>query len=385
MLAGYFDSADRRAVARARAQVEERLRATFQSFQWRVVQIDAVDTPLSAREEPTRLLDEGVAERDRRRWDFVLVITAADLVAHQKADTIATPSRALGVAVLSTCRIDPRFAGEDLPEEQRIETMARRVEQVALHVLGHLAGADHSEEATCVMHRSSRVEDLDHAHEYCASAREQMMSALEEVADVRLEEAAPRSPRRTTLFFLRALVLNLRPFVQAVRHMKPWLFPFRLSKLTTAAISTLLVLATTAEAWDVANANAGPVLAALPLVVLLGTSAYLIRRQRLVLGQVGQRTEQGVVTEASVWMAVAIGMATTFAMLFALTLLIGVFLYPDALVSGWVTQSGPASVVPLHVRLAILAASLGLLIGALGATFEAPSYLRHVAYVDEEV
>lgn len=386
LLVGRFDAVDRQAVMKARKALEQRLGRTFPRFDWRMPIVEANEMPLPGREEPTRLLEQGVAERDVRHWDFVLVVTAADLISHDKPETVATPSRALAVAVLSTARLDPRSTGTQVPADERVEIVARRLVQVALHVFGHLAGAEHVESRRCVMRLPRQIDDLDEDLDYCPEVNEQLDDDLMAVADERLEETSPRSRRRSLGFSLRAVGLNAGPILKALRHMKPWLFPVRLSKLTTAAVSTLLVLATTAEAWEVAAANEPGVLAVVSLVVLLATSAYLTRRQRLVLGQLGQRTEQGVVTEVTVRVAVFAGMTTTFVALFVLTLILGSLLYPPAMVQGWVSSSGaglPAEGV--YLRVATLVATLGLVIGALGASFEHPSYLRHVAYVDEEV
>jgi hypothetical protein len=72
-------------------------------------------------------------------------------------------------------------------------------------------------------------------------------------------------------------------------------------------------------------------------------------------------------------------------MLFSLTLLFAGALFPDQLVESWAASLAGQIGWQNYVCLAELVASLGILIGALGASFEGQDYFRHIAYVDEEL
>jgi hypothetical protein len=77
-------------------------------------------------------------------------------------------------------------------------------------------------------------------------------------------------------------------------------------------------------------------------------------------------------------------MATTYAILFLLTLGLSQLLFSHKLVATWAVLLNGHIKTQHYVVFAAFVASLGLVIGALAASFELPSYFRHVAYVDEE-
>jgi hypothetical protein len=107
----------------------------------------------------------------------------------------------------------------------------------------------------------------------------------------------------------------------------------------------------------------------------------LIRRGR-------QQTEQTVVTSVSSFGIVLAGMSVTWVSLMVFGLLLSALLFEPALVSSWANSSRIDSVnldLATMVQMSCFSASLGLLIGALGASFESQHYFRHVIYVDEEI
>jgi len=79
--------------------------------------------------------------------------------------------------------------------------------------------------------------------------------------------------------------------------------------------------------------------------------------------------------------AVVLGMATTFLLIFLAVLLISRLLFSLQLISGW------AALEPTwrhYLTFAGFVATLGLVAGALGASFEQEVYFRHVLLIDEE-
>ena len=83
-------------------------------------------------------------------------------------------------------------------------------------------------------------------------------------------------------------------------------------------------------------------------------------------------------------LAVSIGMATTYALLFAGTLGLTVLLFDRAILAGWASSLGEDIALRHIVSFAGFVAAIGLAVGALGASFEEQTYFRHVALVDEE-
>jgi hypothetical protein len=384
LVVGRLDAVDRDAVEEARRRTRQVLERQFPGFRWEMPRVERRDVGQEVREEPVGLLEDGRNERDARHWDFALVVTGADLVAREKPYVLAVPSRALGVGVVSTVRIDPRASGDDAEDGDRGGRIAQRLFALALHLVGHLNGLDHSGTPACAMHEPSEVTDLDAVEGYEAEAAEELGAELADVADLRLEERRPR--RSTFAFYLQATLLNLDDVASGVRRARPWLFPLRLGRLTTAALSALVILLMTAETWDLALNQSPGLVIVLAAVVLVATTGYLVHRQRLLVSRGSRRlTEQSVVTNVSLVLTVLLGLTVTFAGLLGLAMAAARWLYPPDLVAGWAPSVEGRMVLERYVVLAGFVAALGLVIGSLGASFEEENYIRHIAYVDEEV
>lgn len=385
VLVGRFDPPDRTAIADAREAVLTTLAAEFPGFHWRMPVVERESTPTQGREEPVTLLDLGAVDRQAKSWDFALVVTGGDLRSFYKPFALATPSRSLAVAVVSTARIDPQSSGRGAGEGERAQVMTRRLRALVLHVFGHLNGLEHGVEPGDFMNDLSAVSDLDAMTAFSAEALDSLGGELAKVADERLEEE--RFGRRSgrTRFYLRASWRNRSAIASSVRQARPWEFPLRFSRLTTAAFSALLILMVTAEAWDLGMTQTTGFAAGMSLTALLGTCGYLlVRQQLLVRRSVTRLTELNVVTNVSIVISVVLGMLTTYAALFASVMLLARAFFKRRLVVEWAAALEGA-VEPRHYLIfAAFVASLGLVIGALGASFEEQKYFRHVAYVDEE-
>lgn len=385
LIVGHLDPAHREAVAAARDRALASLSEAFPAFRWRMPILERDAPSTGAREAPVDLLDQAVIERQAKGWDFALVITGADLRSFYKPFALGAPARSLAVAVASTSRIDPQASGRGLADGERVEVLARRLHSLALHLLGHLNGLEHAEGPDDVMYDVQTVEDLDRMSSYDERSVRRLGEELAEVADLRLEEKGSAAPRGRPAFYLRAAWHNLDDILGSIRDARPWEFPLRLSRLTTAAFSALLVLVTTAEAWDLGMIQAPWLVVVLSAVTLVVTSAYILRRQQLLVRRDSARlTELTVVSHVSIVVSVFLGMATMYALLFGVTLGLAEVLFPPRLVADWAASLEGGIEGSHYFVFAAFVASLGILIGALGASFEDQIYFRHVAYVDEE-
>jgi hypothetical protein len=77
-------------------------------------------------------------------------------------------------------------------------------------------------------------------------------------------------------------------------------------------------------------------------------------------------------------------MLTTYGCLFLGALLLCVLFFQQPLIAGWAASLDGAVSTTHYLILSAFVASFGLLIGALGASFEQHYYFRHVTYIDEE-
>ena len=383
---GSMDEVDAEAIRRARAMLIGELREHLPQFRWRIPLIRRPELKQPTRVEPVMLLQHGVEERDVHGWDFAVLVTASDLIPHYKSRAMAVVARLLDLAVISTARLDPFAFDETESAAGRLEGLTTRLHTLLLHTVGHLCGLPNTSEPDNRMFEVESVGQLDGMERLRPEQIEEMREALADIDDARLEETHGRS-RGSVRFYLASAWINSHEIFDAVQHARPWEFPRRLSRLTTAAMSSLIVLMLTAESWDLALSQTPTRMLALLAVALVSTTVFVIRRQRLLTRREHRRlTEQVVVSNVSTVLIVAAGMASMAVLLFGISLLAGWGLFGSELVARW---SGHEETAPListrdYFTMASFVTSLGLFVGALGASFEDHYDVRHITFVDEE-
>jgi predicted Zn-dependent protease len=385
VLAGHMQQADLEATRKAKDRLKMILEETFTDFDWRMPLVMRREMIHQHRVGPLELLEGGAVERETARWDFGLVVTEADLKGHYKTGMLGAPSQSVNVAVISTSRLDPEATGEPVSDEDRVEFITRRVVALAMHLLGHLNQLKHSSTQTQYMFHPRGIADLDAMTHFSAKNIKALTKALHSEADERVEERGHYQGKQGPLFLLSALRHDKVHIFNATMEIRPWLFPFLLTRLTTAAVSTMIVLINTAEAWDLGLSQPPWRLVIMSLATLFGASVFLVKRQHLLVPlKHGQWSEQRVIATSSLCLAVFLGMCTMYTMLFVCTFLLGELLFSPELVSGWAAtlQEEPTHIH--HLRLSAFIASMGIIIGALGASFESEDYFKHIAMVDEE-
>ncbi len=142
VVAGPLDPIDRRAITQALQQVRAFLDQEFPDFEFDLLEWRRPELANGARIEPSVLLQQAVEDRDQKRWDFVFVVTAAELQGHYSSYCFAALSRPLDAAAVSLALIDPAADGEEVDDAQREERIAYRLSRLMLHALGHLTGPD---------------------------------------------------------------------------------------------------------------------------------------------------------------------------------------------------------------------------------------------------
>ena len=381
--AGKLDSLDQEAAEQARARCLAFFESYFPSIEVSMPAVRREELIRSLRAEPVVLLDSAVLERNLKRWDYTLVITSSDLIGHYKPDALAAVSRAFESAVLSTARIDPKAVRGLEDRDIRQTRIAHRLFVLAVHCLGHLMGLAHDPDETNAMFNFSTVVDLDGAKSLNDEQAERVEREIVGTTDKRLEETKHRHTA-AAVFYAKAAWLNRLEIADAIVQAKPWQFPFRLSRLTAAAFSAMLVLLITAEVWELGTSQSWAAVGLLSTFSVLLTTVYTLVRQRLLARRERkQLSEQNVVTNVATSMIVLGGMFSTYMLLFVTTSLLGGALFDAALVSHWTnrTDLGGSG----YLLLSGFIASLGIFIGSLGVSFEQQHYFRHITFVDEEV
>ncbi|MEQ8308819.1 MAG: hypothetical protein RIA09_19990 [Hoeflea sp.] len=354
-------------------RLESFLQDCMPMFNWI---FDTLERPLErgdGRAEPVQLLDAVEIDRDTRGWDFAFVLTGRKLHGREKAQVLGMTSGIFSTALISTAFLNSRAS----PEKG---SAAQRLYALSMHLFARLNGLSPDRSDT-FMRSVNAPEDLDRMNGLNAPAIDQLTENMKDVADLRAEEML--EPEHGSIrFYLRSIWLNRGTLPDAILRMRPWVLPLRLPRLTTAAGSALAVLLMTAESWEVAaNLSAGALIV-LSVLALAATSTYLLKAQRLLASRQGPLREQRAVSNAGTVLAIVFGMGVTYLGVFAIAYLLAVGLFGNGLLERWVGESA----LPL-VRLSIsgLVASLSLVIGALGASFEPYGYFRHVTQIDDEI
>ncbi|MEM6689555.1 MAG: hypothetical protein AAF664_09020 [Planctomycetota bacterium] len=388
IVAGAFDFVDSRAAQLAIEQADARLRELHPDFAFDFVEVIRPEVLIEGRVEPVELLTQALEERDNRRFDLTIVLTPAELNSVYLPVCIAAFSRPLDSAVISLSPIDPKALGFDSDRDTRIERIARRVSRLLLHAIGHLTGLSPSDHPNDLMYCPTNPSAIDHMAALTADDIEKQREFLRRVADERLEEGKDVYRMNSLQFALRSIFRNRKEILQATITAAPWDFPRRLSGLTIASFSTVAILMMTAEAWDLAiNQGLSRVLGLAAFAIVV-TTFYVIVRQQVLIRRRQRRSEQSVATTTTGIAVVIAGMTFTWAVLFLVGFAVAWTLFSDQLIANWAatTVQGPSQVVEMtRVVMAAFAASLGLIIGALGASFESQLYFRHVIYVDGEL
>ncbi len=386
-IAGLLDEVDERATSLAMRCTGDFLQKHFPGFEFDLFVVrrpELVDTSVV---QPSILLQQAVEERDSRHWDFSLVLTAANLDSYYTSHCMAALSRPLDAVVVSFSLIDPIAVGETVDDVSRVQRVAHRLSRLMLHGISHLSGIGRSSDPSNLMSHPADAEGLDRMESLTENQIEQQLFSLSEVADQRLEEASGQR-LNAAAFALRAAWINRREIVEAIAAARPWQFPRRLSGLTLASVSTVSVLLMTAEAWDLALSQTWSSLTLMTIIVWLITTGYVIVRQQLLMRHGRSPSEQTIVTMTSAIGIVLTGMIVTWFCLLFIGATISASLFGTNLIVSWAASSelsaGEVGFL-LKLKMCELSASLGLLIGALGASFESQHYFRHIIFVDEEL
>ncbi len=169
---------------------------------------------------------------------------------------------------------------------------------------------------------------------------------------------------------------------------RPWQFPRRLSRLTTAAVSTVALLLMSAESWDLGLSRSWTSLACISLFILTLTTVYISFLQHRLLSRCSYHREQIAGTRVSTIGLVLTGLVLTWGVMFTLAILAAALLFSPELISQWTssTEESLNAITPIsYLKMAIFCASVGLLIGALVASFEGQTHFQHVIFVDDEL
>lgn len=382
---GHMPSKEKEIIDRLPSALKAWLESHFEQFHWRF-RLTTLPCPQTAlRQEPAFLLDEGARLRDLYKWDFGILITPSDLIGRYKPYALAATSSALDLAVISTHRLGSAQHTSTSHEDADDCTLLAQLQTLCLRSIAHLSGLSKRLEQSNLMLSPQSPEDLLAMSDFDSEQIATLNRNFELIADPRLEEVKSSAALSNFHFYLKSAWINRHEIFDAVIHAKPWEFPVRLLRLSAAAISTMVILLVTAETWDLAKAQQPVTLGVMMFATLCCTTLFVTFKQHLLVrSHTKQLREQSVITHISAFLIVCIGMITTALSLISVTLALSYFLYPQELIARW-TDTASHALPFVYWKTACLVTAQGLLIGALGASFEEQHHFRHIVFVDEEL
>lgn len=344
--------------------VRETLQFQFPQYRWETPLFRRPIYPAIGTLDPLPLLELGAEEKLHRHLDLAFVVVPNELTPRTRIFVTGVPSSPLETAVLSLARFMER------PDP------ATGVAALALHLLGHLLGAEH--ESQGIMEPSADPDRIQ-VQSYSESTAELIRERLARIADARVEEVP--GARNCVSFVWRTLRSDLRGIADEVTGNAPWRMPLQLGRYTAATAVTVVFLFLSAEAWELgAHLAPGWLGAGALLIVLLATLSLYIGQNFHQLGRVTTIREQLVRTRIVVFGSLLLGTAAQWLSLFLVALVV-VHAFPREVFASW----AGASAAQLNLaHYAIFMATLGVLAGAFGGNLEDESEIKAVLLFDEE-
>lgn len=366
----FYDIVDG-AAARIRELLSEEMNLAVNVFEF----VGPHLTPSRGGYAPMDYLELGMSEKLERQIHFLLIVTEVDLAAYTRSYVFALPSQLTNIGIVSTKRLSPTFWGH----EADAELTRQRLTGLLLHTFGHLLNLSHHDSSHNIMYDFETVDDLAQMTEITPQQRETIKRNLRTEAR---EEVALQGKWG---FLLRQVAQNLGGIARNVVRAHPFRLVLKLPTMITAALSVVIVVFFSAEAWDVASTLSTGTLLLFSAIAITVATALLYRVFEIAPGQNRQRilAESVVVTAATTLFSLLLTILLIYLLFFLLVLISAATFFPAELKETWPTVD-PAVRLIEHVKLALFLGSLAVLTGSLGGRADNQSVVRHVLFLNEE-
>lgn len=332
-------------------------------------------TPSRGAYAPMDYLELGMSEKVEREIHFLLIVTEVDLTASTRSYTLALPSQLTNIGIVSTKRLSPAFWGHEADSE----VTRQRLTGLLLHTFGHLVNLSHHDASHNIMYDFQTVEDLAQMTDITPRQREAVKRNLP------LEAREEVAVQGKWGFILRQVAENSGSIARHVLRAHPFRLVLKLPTMLTAALSVVIVVFFSAEAWDVASTLSTGALLAFSAISVTVATALLYRAFELAPGQTRQviLAESVVVTAVTTLVTLLLTILLIFLLFFLLVLVSAVTFFPAELKETWPTVD-PAVRLIEHVKIALFLGSLAVLTGSLGGRADNQSLVRQVLFLNEE-
>ncbi|MFW5942360.1 MAG: hypothetical protein ACOCXI_11200 [Chloroflexota bacterium] len=332
-------------------------------------------TPTRGAYAPMDYLELGMSEKVERQIHFLLIVTEVDLAASTRSYVLALPSQLTNIGIVSTKRLSPAFWGHEADSQ----LTRQRLTGLLLHTFGHLLNLSHHDSSRNIMYDFETMEDLAQMTEITPQQRETIKRNLPREA----REAVALQGRWS--FALRQVADNLGSILRHVARAHPLRLILKLPTMLTAALSVVIVIFFSAEAWDVASTLSLGALLVFSAIAIAVATALLYRAFEVGPSQNRQNllAESVVVTAATTLFSLLLTVLLIYLLFFLLVLVSAVTFFPAQLKETWPTVD-PAVRLTEHVKLGLFLGSLAVLTGSLGGRADNQSVVRHVLFLNEE-
>ncbi len=337
----------------------------FPDFRWQWQIVRKYRYPPHGTLDPLDLLECGVQEKIRNRWDYAIVVVCNELKARYRVATLGVPSSALEVGVVSS---------EELLDDPDLDT---KLAGLALHILGHLWGLDHAHSGPMAPpEHAADIQPQPFSEEEAA----QIYRRLREASDARLEEQVKRRGRLQ--FHWSTFWADPRGILQDVLGYAPWKLPLKMGRMTAAAAVSILFVTLGAESWEVGTHLKGWQLGMGTFVAVLAATWFIYVGQNLgqITRELGYR-EQVVRTRMVIFLTLMLGLFCLWGMLSVIIFAVA-SAFPEKIVSGWAAL--PSIYTVDLFRYAAFMAIIGVIAGAVGGNIEEEGEIKADLFFDEE-
>lgn len=357
-----------RTVDRAREtmlRLHENLSEILPMFDWKTELVTRRLTRQSRQQDPLQLLQVGVQEKVARSWDFALVASSSELMARRRPFILGVPSSALETAVVS-------LQAEDQCVTANIDPAA-----VARFLLASMLGLASKQGGA--MRPPNPSEDYE-LELFSDSELSILEDRLMDIGDERLEEGDRRWNRIT--FRLRTFLADPKGIMLDVIGYRPWWQPFRLDRLTAAALLSSLLSFLGAEVWEL-GIGISPLILAIGTILAIWISAWFLKKGQHLseVTRYSGLSEQVVRTEWVLGICLLFGMAVLWCLLWGAAFGMASLL-PRSVIEGWIDGTLDFGA---RARFAAFVSTLGTVAGALGGNLEDEGEFKARFYFDEEV
>jgi hypothetical protein len=329
---------------------------------------------------PSDFLEDASLAMADKAFDAVVVVTDVGLTSRRRHLEPGLASPVTRVAVVSTRKLLSTSRGQPvrLLDSQVVKWNASVLIQ---HLLGHISGLRHSAHGIMAPFSFSEVrpEGASFSPTECKALRKRSNQLPQrEIINGNLLED----------FSFHLLMAARHPMSVALplaRNRAP-LLALSLPSLATAAVAPSLLLVFSAEIWDAGLGMSNTTAAAYATASILAASLYLVQVQSLFFPRKEKRvlTEHIAVANVVIFISILLLLVGLFFLVVTLVLIMGLYVFPEDLMSTWPTlNQGSVELIDL-LRLAAFIATVGVTTGALAGGLESRTVIQHLALFEDK-